>query len=199
MSRENLPSFLLEPSSFVDRFDPKVWMGMPPITLDNLKQSPGLLYQFFTSAGGYTTLVVFALAVMVVILVRSSNASNEARRGDADMRKWERQRQVQKITSDLLTEIIEEARYRDLLSKGEKHHLYKGLAHFFELPDLLAKRSPARKKAEIAARRKAGLNTKPSPIPGDPPPPVQRREVTKPVRKRGMISQIVAASKAAAL
>ena len=180
-----LPSYLYTyPASFEDRFTSD-WKEIPTYLQDFFKTNDGLLYNF---AQQYALVAAGVLIVGVLALLIGMWRRDNAAKGNKMGKKWQREQHIKTVFGDILTDLVEEARYRDLLTRNEKKMLYQRLAKAFEIEDLLASPIAAR-KAKIRNNMRNNGKIKPN-IPGDPPPPLVRNETTKPKFKpKSLIGQ----------
>lgn len=79
-----------------------------------------------------------------------------------------RGKEVNRIAADCITDALEDAEHRGILSRDEKMYLYQKLANFFSISDLLSKGQNLLKE-ELRKRRAARTDEekRPLPLPGD--------------------------------
>ena len=192
----NTPQYLYDASTFDKRFAGNMWdqlnaisHSIPDVVPEPAKSAWDQVIPYVdwlkTETGLIATGAFVAVWVAVFFGLRYLRAKSTSRGGE--MGHWQRQQDLKKIISDILCDTVEDARYKDLITRAEKFTLYKQMAKFFELPDLIVQRHPSRKKAEIRQRIGNGVyKTKPD-IPGDAPtasvpvvkPPARNRMVLK--------------------
>lgn len=192
----NTPQYLYDASKFDDRFAGNMWDQLNAIShsIPVIIQEPAktvwdqmipYVRWFETETGVVVAGAIVASLTVSFLVLQYLRAKKPM--GNGDMRHWQRQQELQKILSDLLCDVVEEARYKDMITKAEKQQLYQKMGKFFEMPDLMITRHPSRKKAEIRQRIGNGVyRTKPK-IPGEAPvvsvptvkPPVRNRMALK--------------------
>lgn len=174
----NTPQYLYDASSFDNRFAGNMWDQLNAISHSIPRAIPEpaknvwdqilpYVQWFETETGMIVTGAIVTVGILSFFGLRYLQSKTKTRGGE--MGHWQRQQDLKRIISDILCDTVEDARYKDLISRAEKYTLYKQMAKFFELPDLIIQRHPSRKKAEIRQRIGNGVyKTKPD-IPGDAP------------------------------
>lgn len=188
----DLPSYMFDPSTFKEHVN-QAWGAFGKQTIPLWDQFKTQLHQ----VGGIKGMIVDPNFYVPFVTISCFGLLFAfiwyASRGTYKMPKH-RQKQIDLMFSDEITNAIEKLRYDDRITRSEKKRLYRRLSQFLSLPDLVPPPHPEKVKAGIKKRRANG-STKPVNIPGDPPPPIAPK--AKPVVKRNRMSAMLAASKAA--
>lgn len=146
---------------------------------------------------GYVVPVMLAVLLMALIayMYRKDQGGTTTNRGKGDMpRHWTRLEKRKQLLEDKFVDMVEELRYKGLITRAEKSDYYHRFAKAFDLPGLLPTEVG---KLKAAVKRRRHTNGKLNPtIPGDPPPRVERK-ARKPVNRHNKISQLISVSKEA--
>ncbi len=196
-----LPDYLYDVSKFDDRFSANM-LDQSANLMHQAQQSFTKSYSWFEQLVGtipkddlLVASVVAVLSTIAILLIFLGDTGTSAkRRGNGKMRHHQRQQQLRRMVADFVTDAIEDARYKDEITRQEKKQLYRYFAVALKDTDLLPPPHPNKVKSDIRKRKATIAKITPK-IPGETPPDIKIKPARPALRKRhGAISGLLKAA-----